>query len=516
MIAPYKIGLPRKYHTWRRNQHEALWRLVESTHRFRAAVMPTGFGKSLLYMAFAVLEQGRAIVLTSTKRLMTQLRRDFGSIGLVDIRGAGNYECTMPPPDDEPRAYRSCDRGYCKAGVECSLRQSGCPYYDRRREAMGAQLIVSNYSYWMNTNAYGEGLGAFDTVIMDEAHSALEELSGFLTTQISETDVMMLGLGYPSVHSWRQWVYKAIPIAKRYTEMGNIFDNVIHFKKLHQNLERITMGHVDDWVFEHDGVGLRWTIVDPAALAEKYLFCGVPEVILTSATLTPKTLHMLNVDEAHYDYIEYDSGFPVERRPIYYVPIAKLSKLSDDDNFHAVFDAMDEGIGKRLDRKGVIHCHSYELRDRIYMRSPYKSIMITHNRTNAEEKIELFKRTPPPAILLSPSMTTGVDFPYRECEYQFIPKVPFPDRSSRVLRARERLDKEYGVVLTMTTLEQMVGRGMRADDDQCETAIFDMNFGWLRSRKRHLATKGFWSAVEKVRELPDPPPPLPLTAGQST
>jgi hypothetical protein len=41
-------------------------------------------------------------------------------------------------------------------------------------------------------------------------------------------------------------------------------------------------------------------------------------------------------------------------------------------------------------------------------------------------KVATFKRRKAPAFLVSPSMTTGWDFPYDQCRWQIIAKVPIP------------------------------------------------------------------------------------------
>ena len=38
-------------------------------------------------------------------------------------------------------------------------------------------------------------------------------------------------------------------------------------------------------------------------------------------------------------------------------------------------------------------------------------------------------------VLVSPSVSTGYDFPGRECEWQFICKVPFPDGRAKIQQA---------------------------------------------------------------------------------
>lgn len=96
--SPVEMGLPDKFHYWRHGQDKAVLRALGSAKRFVVLAMPTGSGKSLAYTAAAKLSGHRTALLTSTKALQSQLTDDFASVGLVDIRGANNYECLESRP----------------------------------------------------------------------------------------------------------------------------------------------------------------------------------------------------------------------------------------------------------------------------------------------------------------------------------------------------------------------------------------------------------------------------------
>jgi len=183
--SPVDLGAPAKFASWREGQFAAVQKALESDKRFVALSLATGAGKTLIYM-IAAMQQGlgrRAVILTSTKSLQDQLARDFGN-SLVDIRGMNNYECA--PLNYGGEFYertdndwdRACDKGPCKTGFSCSLRESGCPYFDRVRQAAASSIVSTNYAYWL---AGGKSLGHIDLLVLDEAHKAPEELAGFLS-----------------------------------------------------------------------------------------------------------------------------------------------------------------------------------------------------------------------------------------------------------------------------------------------------------------------------------------------
>lgn len=112
------------------------------------------------------------------------------------------------------------------------------------------------------------------------------------------------------------------------------------------------------------------------------------------------------------------------------------------------------------------------------------------------------------SILVSPSATTGIDLPYGMCEYQIISKIPYPDMRSKVMRARMKIDPDYPAYIAAQTLVQASGRGMRAEDDQCETFIVDGLWGWFYSRFAQFMPRWWKGAVKRVGRLPAPPKAL--------
>ena len=67
---------------------------------------------------------------------------------------------------------------------------------------------------------------------------------------------------------------------------------------------------------------------------------------------------------------------------------------------------LDQIIGKRLDRKGIVHTVSYARRDWVLKWSKYSRLLWTHAPDNTEKIVEQFKRAAPPAVLVSPSLST--------------------------------------------------------------------------------------------------------------
>lgn len=524
--APVDLGAPPHYDTWRPHQPDAVLAITDSPRRFIGSVLPTGAGKTLTVVSAALAMNWRTVFLTSTKLLEDQYLRDMAAIGMVNVRGQANYECVAFHDEhlalrDKP--WHGCDDGPCRAGLYCSRKplpdeadvEKGCLSYDAVARALRARFIVTNYKYWLHANRYGAGLGRVDCLVCDEAHHTPTELADFLSTVLEPGDCQLLGSGGPGgddTGAWAAWA-KA--------QLGRVnagldakprsraeLRRYRHLKRIASKLEVLKEMKGGDWVVQEHGAAWHFDPVWVRGLAEKALFRRIPHIVCTSATFTRKTAEMLGIPDDQLTWHEAPSDFPVERRPVYYVPTVKVDYRADPSQIRQWLATIDNFLRTRRDRKGIIHAVSYARARQIRDYSEFRATMILNDKHSTRESVAEFRAAGPGAILVSPSVTTGYDFAGKSAEYQIIAKVPFPDRRSPVTAARTAHDAEYPAYIAMQELVQAVGRGMRSADDRCEVAIFDSNASWFMRKYRHLAPAWFLAAYREVSTIPEPPPPL--------
>jgi len=509
-------------------------------------------GKSLIYMTASRLLDARTLILVSTKGLQEQLVADFESLGVTDMRGLSNYRCVAVDRSlrDFGRRGAMCDEGPCRAGVYCSLRhEGGCLYYDAQANARDAQIVVTNYSYWMTLGQFSDplALGAFDLLVLDEAHAAPDLLSDFCAVHLIPEEIKrLLDQTTPSLDEslsvWVDWARNALSLANIKLlvlqerlrgsvgqERAEIVRATLRLNDIGRGLERLAgamswrsadsavrdlvmPGVESGWVREAiPAVGrrsqsIRFTPVWAHAYAEPVLFRGIKKVLLLSATLTQDTSKYLGIAPADMDYREMRSTFDPRRRPLIYVPTVRVDRSMNEGAKRVLVNRIDKVIGDRLDRKGIIHTRSYERAREIIDRSRYSDHMMTHTTGTLRDIVAAFKAADAPAILVSPSVETGFDFPHDECRYQVIAKVPFIDGRSPLIKARAASDKSYLNHVAAITLIQQCGRGMRSESDLAETFIFDDHFQWFR----RAATFPRWFRDSwRVLDVVPPPPPLP-------
>jgi len=506
------------YPAWRTLQDSAVVDAVDDPSRFVAHVCPTGFGKSLVYVAMSILRGGRTLILTSTKGLQSQLLKDFSCVGLVDVRGRNSYKCVLDPDS-------RCDSGPCVAGVRCAHKDGGCPYYDAVNKAKLSPLVVTNYAYWITMNRYGDqdSLGSFSTIVLDEAHNAPSIIAGQLSVTLDRGEgVIAQFLPFKdsnSLDEWRSWARHLLPqldeklVGAKQAAKSNsrAVRPYIKLKVFYSDVKTVaSMGN--DWVTEvyhpyKKSTTITFSPIWPGPYCGRYIYLDIPHVFITSATVRKKTLELLGVkngDSMGVTFKEYPHSFPVQNRLVTHIPTIRMNFRTSEVGIRTWLTRIDQIVGARLDRKGIIHTVSYSRRDKVMLNSKYAEIMCSHKRTDVEVAVTQFKESPPPKILVSPSMTTGWDFPYDSCYFQIIGKIPYPDTRGEIQQARTKQDPHYQSYVAMQTLVQIAGRGVRAEDDKCETLVVDDNMLWFISRYKEFAPKWFHDAVRFSRVIPSP------------
>jgi ATP-dependent DNA helicase DinG len=558
MLSPIEFGMPEKFVKWRPGQVEAVDEILRPDRRIVIICAPTGFGKSPMYMAAAKMSGLRTVVCTSTKGLQDQLHADFSQMS-VDLRGQSNYECKRA---HEFGLYRTnplfpitADMGPCHNGAGCESKYSGeCEYYGRYMAAREADIVVTNYAMWMHdarksgdwdvTKPWKGNLKSMrpvEMLILDEAHDAVEELSGFVGTELKYREITRAKLdwiGGEEQDRWQTWAKDAyVELFGRLEKVEKDIKRGDHkhvqeagrWRRLMYKVEKVKDMQAE-WAIEEDktsweareyGPRVRFDPLWPVLYAESVLFRGVKKIVLVSATVRPKTAELLGIqakagltglrgDGEGASFREFASTFPLERRPVIHVPTVQMNWRTSDFDLMMWIQAMDRIMDGRPDRKGIIHTVSYDRATLIRDNSRHSSRMLLHGSSDRAEVVKKFKASSQPTILVSPSVHTGYDFPYTECEFQIIAKLPFADNRGKVAKARIKADREYANYQVAQTLVQTIGRGMRAEDDQCETFIVDDNVKWFVGQNSHHFPKWMLDSYYTVNRgtLPNPLPKL--------
>src|SRR3989304_3361347 len=488
-----------------------------SPARFIGLSIPTGSGKTIGALLLSKLSEARTVILTATIGLQEQYMTDCRELGGVLVKGQRNFPCPLVNG-------LTADEGPCHDGLSCAIREE-CPYRIQLKKALDSKLVITNYAYWLAQTNYSSGLGDFGLAILDEGHQAFASMENYLTIFLSRLDIQPMGINFPesaeSWGSWRTWADASLPIA--HSSVADIERDIRdcraknqpipnHISRIYRTtkstaakLERLSSVG-EDWVIQKTYHGYRF-VPKWVANYSSHLFKSVPKVVLMSAILSHRTCDYLGVPSTgDRSWVEMDSYFPPENTQIWHIPTARINYRTDDYGSTIWCSRIDQIIQRRLDRKGIVFTVSYERAKLLLSRSRFKDIMLTHGTNDVVQVVEKFKKMSAPAVLVSPTVTTGWDFPGNgQPQYIVVGKIPYPDTKDVVTQAPHQDDKERTSYQAMETLVQECGRMSRSVDDKVEVLIVDDNWVWFGYHYRHFAPLWFQKRVRgSLDSVPNP------------
>jgi Rad3-related DNA helicase len=503
--------MPAKFERWRPAQEEALQFLLRSTKRAKAPSMPTGSGKTAVYVGHSLITREPTAFVTENIGLMDQLLEDFRDCGMVSLMGKRRYTCDLKPE-------YTCEDGHA---ARCPKKGTiGCPLSHAEMAAAVSPLVVTNYDKWTSSRKFGQGMAHFTKVVFDEGHLAPEALARAMQVVLSHHEIEeVLGVDFPKQREemvdwkyWASWVRAEAEeqmIAAKALITGpdpkpTYVRKYMHLRNLCKRLATIATCQPQNWVCDELEKGFQFDPVKVARYSESTLLLRVPNIIVISATLRPKTLYMLGLGRESFDFLELGSDFDPKDCPIYYIPTMRV-----DSRIRGPLPPLDKAGADCVCSTGPEgYCPHHQLCEARCYSGPQPVCALhdcqpqggsLHRDRDGLQGCRA-RRHP-----CQPSVGAGFDFPGRDCEWQFVCKIPFPDSRSKIVRARQEDDKEYGPYQAINKLVQIFGRGARFKGDRCENFIGDMHLDWFLPRYGHLAPKSFHGFFKRIDILPQPP-----------
>jgi Rad3-related DNA helicase len=232
---------------------------------------------------------------------------------------------------------------------------------------------------------------------------------------------------------------------------------------------------------------------------DKYVFSQYDMVFLMSGTILDKNLfcQLNGLDVSKAVYYSIGSPFPLKNRPIFYMPIGKMSFKSKEDTFKNYIPYIKKLLDKYKNKKGVIHTNSFELAKWIQdsIKDPR---LIFHDSSNKDEMLKMHFESEEPTVIVSPSMDTGVSFDNDKARFQIIAKVPYPSLGSQKNKMRQSNNPDWYSWKTVSGLVQMTGRPVRSNTDYADTIIIDGGFGDVIKHSSHFLPDWIQDAIKRI------------------
>lgn len=521
----------------RHNQLELITEILnalESDKKYVILEAGTGTGKSAIAATLAQILQP-SYILTMTKQLQRQYADEFG---YAQVKGRNNFTCK------DSGGLNSCDMGTCQTirttdGFSCPYGikiekskqkdvtdaegesyyntpfsfQSGerCPYWNQKAIAIEEPVTLLNYDYAYLELNYVQHFQKRNLMILDEAHNIEDKIMHKLELNIYnkqlQKDINEIiprdMMGYTDVKDWIAFLeaiydsYNELRI-NEYTKQKA--DRIEHTKRKIKEITINIKNDPENWIVSTEEGMVSFKPLKVDSYAEKTLFQYADKVLFMSATILDKDLFCkwlgLNPEDVYYIYSK--SPFKKEYRPIHMTLVGPMSKRALWHTAPKTIPVLRDILNRHKDEKGLVHTNSYKCQQYITDHIKDQRIL-SHTPKNREETLDEFEKSKNPYVLVSPSMSEGVDLPYEKCEFQVIYKVPYPYLGDKQINERKNMDPEWYAYKTVMTLLQAYGRGMRAENDHCDTYILDKNIQTLLRNKmyRKLVPKFFREAITK-------------------
>jgi Rad3-related DNA helicase len=301
------------------------------------------------------------------------------------------------------------------------------------------------------------------------------KISKLLKTKNSDVKVMQL------ITDLKQYQLKIDIFLKEYKENPN---NWVLEQNYNEKLKQKELSLEPIWAFDY---------------LDKYVFSHYDMVFLMSGTILDKNLfcQLNGLDVTKAVYYSISSPFPLRNRPIYYMPLGKMSYKSKEETFKRYIPYIKKLLDKYKGKKGIIHTNSFELAN--WIQSNIKDPrLIFHDSRNKDEMLRLHMTSEEPTVIVSPSMDTGVSFDNDSARFQIITKVPYPSLASQKNKLRQKNNPDWYSWKTVSGLIQMTGRPVRSDMDFADTIIIDGGFGDVIKHSSHFIPDWIQEAIKKI------------------
>jgi Rad3-related DNA helicase len=193
-----------------------------------------------------------------------------------------------------------------------------------------------------------------------------------------------------------------------------------------------------------------------------------------SATIVnpAKFAKTLGIDD--YYFIEASTTLSSKRAPIHCTDKFRVNYK----NKNQVLPQMSKLAGlicsKFKDKKGIIHTHSMDilryLKDELGNNPRF---LFREQGKDNEYLLQTHQESKLPTVLVSPSMTHGVDLKGELGEFQIVMKAPYLPLNDKRVEKKAKDDQEWYTDAMLSTLIQMCGRCNRTASDYSETYILD-------------------------------------------
>ena len=488
-------------------------------YKFAVCNAPTGSGKSFIsktlanaskeptqnfkdlitsYIAFKMDQTGSyiheqecadelptgAFALTITKALQDQYKSLFKDTTI--LKGKSNYISTIDSNIDVELESLIMPKNI----LEDHRRSHKCPYHNDRRDALTNKFAALNYNMFFSLPSH---VKKRQYLICDEAAELEDQLVKEFSCNINfemlhRMDILVRPFYSKNDANVIKWISNLLlDLSDKMDELRDIINSNTNNKKFLIETRRQLVGirnihsklsliietwNESEYLFETNKDGITFMPLKVDKLSN-HLFKYADKVILMSATIIDPSTFCKSLGIDKFKYVEAESSFSSSKAPIFCNTKVKLNYHNLKRSLPKVVDQIKQICQFHKNDKGIIHTHNNTITSFLSKKLTDSRFLIREPGVRNEVILEQHLENDDPTVLISPSLSRGVDLKDNLARFQIIVKAPYlPTKDKRIEKLMND-DFNWYVNKMLCSVIQSCGRGVRSKEDYCTTYILD-------------------------------------------
>jgi len=516
-ISKMLLSFPEGYSP-NKNQEKILTQIergIENDEKFMIVNAPTGAGKSFIgktisnyfeaptksfikdVQDYAVYDASTwepdtsdrrgVFALTITKSLQDQYVETFEDTGV--LKGKSNYICDIDKISTVDTAPCNFIPNQRKSCWSCN----GCSYYNDRNTSLIEKFSTLNYSMFF---ALPDNVKHRKVLILDEGSELEEQLVSHFTCEIDfkvlqthDIDFDLFPTDESDANAVSTWIKntleKCVARLKDYSiEMKDTKNKKSpSYKKIQTNYSFLLnyARSIDllkrtyfqaKYIIDKDSTVMKFIPLYVNKLSHR-IFDYADHIIILSATIIncPLFAKILGIED--YRLISVDTEFDPKQAPILVKSDQKINYANQQKMLPIMAKQIEKLMESHTNSKGIIHTHTQAYANFIKDNINSDRLLVRTAGVTNEDIMEQHINSAEPTVLVSPSMTYGVDLKEDLGEFQIIMKTPWlPTKEARTEQMMKFSNSWY-VDKMLCTLIQACGRIIRSKKCEGPTYILD-------------------------------------------
>jgi Rad3-related DNA helicase len=519
----YKQYFP--YPKIRKQQEQVLDFIIKNLKkRFFVLECPPGTGKSAIAITiskwivdnFPVEDcQPGSYILTTQKILQSQYFDDFEDVS--NIWSKSNYKCL-----NEDLKNASCQSGLMLSKLlgKRSSCEDKCPYIREKKKFINGPVSITNVSFMLNQLVYGKEIPRRQLLVVDECHNIEQSIIDFVSVNINKKFCENeLEIDYPEdikntddLYHWIQKHYLknmssclenisnyAVSLDQKddSNELKSILHKIEEYDRMICQTNRFIDNYDENWVLAQSEDFYEVKPIYASKFNHYFNICN--KILMMSATILDHSTFCRNVGikEEEACFMSLPSPFLKKNRPVYIAPVGSMSAAKIESTLPDMNAVIQQLLKEHSGEKGIIHTHTYKTA-KYFKDNDKTGRLLLHDSKNRDEIIQTHYKSKKNTVLISPSLTEGIDLRNDYSRFQIICKIPFPYLGDKYVKTKMEKCKYWYEWQTAKTLIQALGRSIRSEEDYAVSYILDSSWDFFFKKNNFMFPEWFKDSLIKV------------------